>query len=132
MVTICTLSLILLIWFRTEAWVEYTRLFHLNFLSFYKGYDAKKYQDVTLTYHLYLRQFHNCFFVRLITCPICVAVWLSLIAAFLKGFVITVLVVLCGGDAAIYLATVLLTIVTIPANILGSILVFSVIDRLLG
>lgn len=131
MVTICILSLILLIWFRTEAWVDYTRLFHLNFLSFYKDYDAKQYQDVTLTYQIYLRRFHNCFFVRLITCPICVAVWLSLAVVFFKAILLTFLIILGGGDLVTYIELLLSIVLTVPINILASLLVYGVIDRVL-
>src|SRR5271169_5150489 len=72
-----TIATILLLWFRTEVFIEYCRLFHLNTISYYKNYDVQKKNDVSLNYIGYLRQYHNCFFVRLITCPICLAVWLT-------------------------------------------------------
>ena len=56
---ICLVALNLLVWFRTDAWLEYTRLFRLNFLSYYKDYDAKQNEDATLTYIQYLRMYHN-------------------------------------------------------------------------
>lgn len=91
----------LLIWFKTEAYVEYCRLFKLNKISFYKDYDEKKKNDVSLTYHGYLRQYHNQFFTRLITCPICAAVWISAINAvfFAK---ISVLFVTCIGGLILF------------------------------
>jgi hypothetical protein len=73
-----TVALILLIWFRSEAWLEYTKLFHLNFLSFYKDYELKKKDDVSLEYLVYLRRYHNCFLIRLVTCPICLSIWIGL------------------------------------------------------
>jgi len=77
MIIICLIALILVVWFRTDAWLEYTRLFQAKW--FYKGFDAKRKEDVMLTYIQYLRQYHNCFFTRLITCPVCQAVWWGLI-----------------------------------------------------
>lgn len=76
-------ALFLIIWFRTEAFVEYCRLFKLDRISHYKNYDEKKANDVSLTYHGYLRQYHNSFRVRLLTCPICVALWLAMMNAIL-------------------------------------------------
>ena len=102
------ISLILLIFFRTDGFLEYTRLFHLNFLSFYKDYDAKYKEDVSLTYLQYLRQYHNCFFIRLITCPICLAIWLGIIPLIFTSLPL------------------------VPVCIVGGLLLFSIIDRLLG
>ena len=102
------ISLILLIWFRTDAWLEYTRLFKLDRISHYKEFDSKYKEDVSLTYQLFLRRDHNCFFVRLITCPICLAVWLGIIALIFTH------------------------IVFVPACIVGGLLLFTIIDKLLG
>lgn len=102
------IALALLIWFRTDAWLEYTRLFHLNWLSKYKEFDAKYKEDVSLTYLHFLRRDHNCFFVRLITCPICLAVWLGIIPL------------------------IFTSVIFVPVCIVGGLLLFTVIDKLLG
>lgn len=109
LLSIAIVSLILLVWFRTDAWLEYCRLWRLDELGFYKDYDDKKYMDVTLTYHSYLRRHHNCFGVRLITCPICLAVWLGLIVG------------ICSGMAFQF-----------PIIVVGALIVFGAVDRLLG
>jgi len=109
LVSSSVVAFFLILWFRTEAWVEYCRLFRFNRISFYKDYDEKKQNDVTLTYHGYLRQFHNCFQIRLLTCPICVSVWLSIIIALFIG----------------HLAIV-------PMTFVGGLILFGIIDRLLG
>ena len=106
--SICLITLTLLIWFRTDAWLEYTRLFHFNWLSWYKDFDIKYKEDLSLTYIKYLRRYHNCFTIRLITCPICLAVWLGLGSALLTSF---------------YL---------FPIYIIGGLLLFTIIDKLLG
>ncbi len=101
-------ALVLLIWFRTDGWLEYTRLLHLNLLSFYKDFDSKFKEDVSLTYISYLRRYHDCFFVRLITCPICLGIWLGIGAA------------------------VLTNLFLFPVYVVGGLLLFTIIDRLLG
>jgi hypothetical protein len=108
MVGICFIALILLIWFRTDAWLEYARMFRLNRLSFYKDFDEKYKEDVSLQYLHYLRRDHNCFFVRLVTCPICLAVWLGIFAA------------------------IFFTPILFPVYVVGGLLLFTAIDRLLG
>ena len=107
-VCITIIALILVIWFRTDAWLEYTRLFRLNFLSFYKDFDAKYKEDVSLQYLPYLRRYHNCFFVRLITCPTCIAVWLGIICAAVTSLVM------------------------FPIYAVGGLVLFLITDRLLG
>lgn len=69
--------LVLLIWLRTEALVEYGRIFRFSKLLKIDDYDKKKLEDFELDYILYLRQHHNNFFIRLITCPICIICWLT-------------------------------------------------------
>lgn len=76
---ICSISLILTIWFRSNAWIEYTRLLKLNCLSKYKEYDAAFRKDPTLEYHTFLKVYYSGFIIRLITCPICCSVWLGLL-----------------------------------------------------
>jgi len=67
-----------IVWFETEAFVEYVRLFGFNLFRV-KDYRVAKQNNFELTYHSYLLQKHNNFFTRLITCPICFTTWLSLV-----------------------------------------------------
>lgn len=108
LVLICIIALNLLIWFRTDAWVEYTKLLRLNRLSDYKGYEAEKANDVMMTYHNFLRKKYDCHFIRIITCPICSAVWWGI------GF---------GAITSLYLT---------PIYILGGLILFLVTNKLLG
>ena len=70
--------LLLIVWFKTDAFVEYSKLFRLSKLFKVDIFEKEKSQDFELTYHSYLRRFHNNFFVRLITCPICLTIWLCM------------------------------------------------------
>jgi hypothetical protein len=133
MVLACSIiALILLLWFKTEVWLEYTRLLGLNFLSFYRDYDLKKQSDVTLTYPIYLRRYHNCFFVRLITCPICLAVWLCLFYVIGKAFIFVVLTAAMHIGFFVVIMTAFGILLELPVLILVSLAVYGVIDRLLG
>lgn len=125
--TILIISFILVLWFKTDVWLEYCRFFKLNRLSFYKDFDDKYYNDVSLTYHLYLRRDHNCFFVRLITCPICLSVWMALLSIIAN--IIFLFVLGLGIIPLIILFFLLLP--NIPLIVLGSLVVFGIIDKLL-
>ena len=103
------IAMLLLIFFRTDGYVEYCRLLRLNFISFYKDFDAKHKEDFSLTYIKYLRQYHNNFFVRLVTCPVCLSVWIGIVLSilFMHFFIL-------------------------PINIIGGLLLFTIVDQLLG
>lgn len=106
MLICCIITIILLIHFNTEAWVEYCKLLHLDGISKYKEYELKKSNDLSLDYIQYLRQYHDCFLIRLITCPICLSIWLGIIAG-----------------------TITLSFSLIPLFIVGSLLLYSVINK---
>ena len=112
----CIIALVLLIWFRTDAWLEYTRVFHLNFLSLYREYDNRKKEDLTLKYIHFLRLHHDGFFTRLITCPICISVWLGII--------------ICFTGVAITLS--IKALLLMPVMVIIGLLLFTILDYLLG
>lgn len=82
-----TIVSILVIWFNTDAIIEYGSLnrFLKNILKIDQYQTAKK-LDCTIEYHQFLLMNYNNFFMRLITCPICFTLWLS-IFSFLVGFI---------------------------------------------
>lgn len=77
----------LIIWFKTNAFCEYIQLlgFQNQFLinNYFK--DRKK-LSTPLHYTEYLLLKKNCFFIRLITCPICLGIWLTLLLSFVTNF----------------------------------------------
>ena len=71
---------ILIVWFETNAFYEYCRALGLG--RFFKGYRLfieTTAPSTTLIEYLMIK--HDCFFVRLISCPICLNVWMSAIVA---------------------------------------------------
>ena len=67
-------SFVLIIWFETNALVEYGRLLAFKF----KDYSFQ--ENIGISFPDYLAATHSdSFLVRLITCPICLGVWLGII-----------------------------------------------------
>ena len=82
---IFTNVLLLIIWFRTDVIVEYSKIFKISKWLTVDDFEEKKKNDFELTYHSYLRQYHNNFCIRLVTCPICISCWLLLPSLILYG-----------------------------------------------
>lgn len=78
-ILISIVTLILLVWFKTEAIVEYGELFHLGqFLKTKEFKQKKSMSEIPLTYPMFLQMSYDYFLIRLITCPICLSFWVSL------------------------------------------------------
>jgi len=84
---ICLITLILLMWFKTDAFSVYTKLLKLDNVFHVKEWDEfKNTKDCTVTYHQFLKmKSPNGFWTKLITCPICVSVWLSSVSFIFIG-----------------------------------------------
>ncbi len=85
--SIFVITLILIIWFKTDAFVVYCKSFGLGKLfNISEWRDFKNAKDISTTYHQFLLIKHpDGFVVKLITCPICLSVWLSLICSIFIG-----------------------------------------------
>jgi len=85
----CSIVFVLYIWFDTTAFFDYCKL--LGIRSFYEGYESSP-PNLTYTQYLFLHRVRLSknipflfFLIKLITCPICTCVWLSLIACSIAG-----------------------------------------------
>ena len=80
-------AVINLVWFNSAAFEEYAKMLYAD--KFFKVKDFKEAQkkDFTLTYHNYLLLKRSSFFIRLITCPLCFTIWLSILACLHIGFI---------------------------------------------
>lgn len=78
--SVCLCTTILIVWFETDAFVEYTKLFRIDFYFDVAGFENYNSQDFTMftSYPQYLVMEHDCFFTRLISCAFCLGFWLSL------------------------------------------------------
>lgn len=75
-------SMVLIVWFKTDAFVEYAELLGLSKVTFAEDFKEKKKADVMLEFPMYLVINKNCFISRLLSCPICFGFWLSLIFSY--------------------------------------------------
>lgn len=86
---ICFISLSLLVWFETNAFVEYAKLLSTIYPSVLNHLYLVDYETVTqdspMTYPDFLEEYHNCFFTRLISCPICISVQMGLFFSLFIG-----------------------------------------------
>jgi hypothetical protein len=82
---------IMIVWFKSGAFVEYALLF--GFKTLLLGYD-KDPNNLTFPQYLYVKSksLFKCpvcrFLIALITCPLCLAFWLSIGAACLYGTIL--------------------------------------------
>ena len=67
---------VLVAWFETNAFVEYARIFGARL----EGY--KKLEETGILFVDWLPIKYDNFLVRLITCPICLVTWLSIVGAY--------------------------------------------------
>ena len=82
LVNTCLVSSILIIWFDTNAFVEYASMFEFQDSLFIEDYKNKSKDAVGLSYPLYLAAYRNCFVSRIVSCHVCLALWLSVFACF--------------------------------------------------
>ena len=69
------------IWCETDGPYEWANLLRLPFPQIKEYYKAKKNLSLygSMSFHNYLLTYRNNFFTRLITCPVCLAVWVNII-----------------------------------------------------
>ena len=72
-------TVLMYIWFETEAFVEYLTTFNLGWQMFgLSGYKQESKKIPSLDYHTYLlMKYPDSFFIKLFTCPVCIIVWVA-------------------------------------------------------
>lgn len=106
----CFVALILLIWFKSDAFIEWGSAIGLKRLLQIDQYKEKKLSDISfpLTYPLFLRFKYNNFFIKGLTCPLCLCIWLSII--------------FCVFDSLVFL---------IPVVCISALLIYGLINKLI-
>ena len=66
--------------------MEYMQLFRLDKLFGVREYVKLQKEDFNMNYHMYLMANYNSFFIRLITCPVCLGTWGSIIVGAMVGW----------------------------------------------
>jgi hypothetical protein len=78
------INFILFLWFETDGFIEYAKLFRLS--KIFKIDKFKEYKEESnprISYLDYIRQKHNCFLSRLFTCTPCLNFWIVLLITFI-------------------------------------------------
>ena len=97
------IALILLIWFKTDAFVEYFTLLGFgNQIKSDEYENKKRLEEYQLTYPRFLRMKYDTFIIKIITCPICLSVWLTFIFGIFLVVSVIVLPTLCITSLIIY------------------------------
>lgn len=85
LIPICLVVTVLIVWFKTEAFEEYATLIGGDKFFKVRAYRVNKKKNPLLTYHDFILERYNSFFVRLATCPYCLGLWLGLTACLFFG-----------------------------------------------
>jgi hypothetical protein len=83
----CFITTVFIVWFKTNAVVEYGKLIGLKNLLWIEEYEKYVCDNLEGDYVTFLACKHNTFLTRLITCPLCLGVWYSIIASLPLGLV---------------------------------------------
>jgi hypothetical protein len=81
-----SLAYLLVVWLKTNAFVEYMQLFRMTSLFHVEDYLKIQADGYGGTYTDFLAEYyHEIFFVRLIICPVCLSFWLAVLTSFFIG-----------------------------------------------
>jgi len=78
----CLISLILFVWFKTSAFVEYCSLLRFKKLFYIEEFKKKNEISGELTYTDFISIYKDNFFSRLISCPPCLTTWMGTVLYF--------------------------------------------------
>ena len=86
MCTVVTVSFVLgyliLLWLKTDAFIEYMNLLKLNNWFYIAEYNQLHREGYSGNYPDFLFEYYrDKFFVRLVTCPLCLSFWTGLVSA---------------------------------------------------
>jgi len=85
---------ILIVWFNTDSFVQYIRLFRLSRFTYIKEYEQELFENPDLSYLDFAYFKEPSFFNKLISCPYCFSFWISSVTGLiatgdpLLGFVV--------------------------------------------
>jgi len=74
---------LLFIWFKTDAFIQYSKLFRINKISKIDSWELYRLSNTRIAYLEYLSIKHRNFFTKLISCKPCLTFWLVLITCFI-------------------------------------------------
>jgi len=97
---LCLITSILLTWFKTNAFIDYCKLFNV-FTSIVKSFeftDSLSFpQFLFITYKNSVKNRLNVFLLKLVTCPICLSAWLCIVLGTLFGYFLYIPILYIGS-----------------------------------
>ena len=77
----CAIVLVMLIWFNSDAIVEYGSLFGLGSILDADTFYCRRIvvAPASYTYPIFLKMEHNCFATRLLSCRLCFCIFISIL-----------------------------------------------------
>lgn len=129
------ITITLLIWFNSDALVEYGKVFGLKKQLKIDEYEIKKMSEsYPLSYPRFLRITHDGFAIKLVTCTICFAIWLSIILSIILSSIIPLILSLTLGISTFiaFIIFPLLIFISIPISSIGAMILYGTIVKLLG
>ena len=97
---ICLITSILLTWFKTDAFIEYCKLFNV-FTQTIKNYNYTTSlsfpQYLYVTYKNSMKNRLNVFLLKLVTCPICLSAWLCIVLGIMFGYFLYIPILYIGS-----------------------------------
>lgn len=90
------IALFLLVWFKSDALVDWGSLFGLEEFLLVNEYNKMKIDQAPLSinYPTFLKIKYNNFVTKLLACPLCLTVWLSSFSAFLLFIFMPIIIIL--------------------------------------
>ncbi len=77
-------NFILFIWFETDGFIEYCKLFRIHKIFKIDRFETyKKESNPNITYLSYIRQKHQSFISRLVSCVPCLNFWIVLFVCYI-------------------------------------------------
>lgn len=81
------ISTVMLVWFKSDAFIEYAKVFHLCRFLRLDDYNNEKFNNPHMSYPLFLktccgRNKYQKFFLKLIGCRLCSNIWMSMIGGY--------------------------------------------------
>lgn len=77
--TSALIAVTLLVWFKSDAFLEYGKLLGLKRIIGSREYDSERFNNINLSYPVFLKMKYPNFFFKLIGCRLCLSIWLSAI-----------------------------------------------------
>jgi hypothetical protein len=101
-ISIFFIVFILFVWFDTNAFIDYSRLFKLNKIFYIDMWDEYRIINPRMDYLNYLSTKHRNFLIKMITCKPCFTFWLTIIFLFLFNIKIILFPIVYLGSYLIY------------------------------